>query len=89
MLCAPLVSAVVEKLATPPVIVPVPIVVVPSRKVTVPVGFVPVTVAVKVTDAPNAGVAEEVVRAVVERGTPTAIATGEDVLSATSGSFKY
>ena len=46
----------VENVATPPALrVPVPIVVAPSRKVTVPVGVPPgpVTVAVKVTDWPK------------------------------------
>ena len=45
----------VVKVASPLLSVPVPSVVVPSLKVTVPVGVPPVdfTVAVKVTDAPN------------------------------------
>ena len=56
---------VVVKVAVPPDNVPVPSVVVPSLKVTVPVGLplpgaTALTVAVKVTDWPNAeGFAEE------------------------------
>jgi len=67
----PAASAVVTNVATPPVSVPVPMGLPPSRKVTVPVG-VPVpgataeTVALKVTDCPNTdGFAVEVT-AVVE-----------------------
>ena len=48
----PKARADVENVATPPLSVPVPSVVAPSRNVTMPVGVppVPVTVAVKVTD---------------------------------------
>ena len=56
MLCFPTASVVVAKVATPlPFSVPVPSFVVPSRKVTVPVGLtpLPVNVAVKVTDVPE------------------------------------
>jgi hypothetical protein len=43
----------VEKVATPPLSVPVPKVVAPSRNVTVPVAVEGDTVAVKVTDWPD------------------------------------
>ena len=59
----PTLSAEVVKVATPPTRVPVPIVVAPSRNVTVPVGVPPplVTVAVKVTGvSAAAGLADEV-----------------------------
>jgi hypothetical protein len=51
-------SEAVEKVATPPVSVPVPITVAPSRKLTVPVGvpapgLTAATVAVSVTDCPK------------------------------------
>jgi len=49
-------NVVVVKVATPPLTVPEPIVVPPLAKFTVPVGVAPVvavTVAVKVTDAPE------------------------------------
>ena len=56
MLCVPVVSLVVAKVATPPLSACEPIFAVPSMKFTVPVG-VPVvddfTIAVKVTDAPS------------------------------------
>jgi hypothetical protein len=56
--CDPTDSAEVEKDATPPLSVPVPSVVMPSLKVTVPdglpaPGLLTVTVAVNVTDCPN------------------------------------
>ena len=47
-------NAVVVRVATPALSVPVPRMVVPFLKVTVPVGLAPVTVAVNVTDAPEA-----------------------------------
>jgi len=56
MVCEPTASADVENAAMPPGSrVAVPRVVLPSRKVTVPVGVpvVPVTVAVKVTESPK------------------------------------
>src|SRR5260370_5273463 len=46
-------NAVVGRVATPPLSVPVPRVAAPFLKVTVPVGLAPVTVAVNVTDAPE------------------------------------
>src|SRR5260370_79828 len=46
-------NAVVGRVATPALSEPVPRVVVPFLKVTVPVGLAPVTVAVNVTDAPE------------------------------------
>ena len=65
----PVVSAAVEKVAVVPEIVPVPSVVAPSLKVTVPVGPVgddaPDSVAVKVTEAPDAGVLLEAETAMV------------------------
>ena len=61
MLCVPVESVLNVRLAPPFVTVPVPIVVVPSLNVTVPVadGVPPVgrIVAVSVTDAPNVVVA--------------------------------
>ena len=60
MECAPVVSAAVAKVAVVPEIVPVPSVVAPSLKVTVPDGDEPPeSVAVKVTVAPSAGLASE------------------------------
>jgi hypothetical protein len=51
MLWVPTLSVEVESVATPSVLTAaVPIVVVPSRKVTVPVGLDPVTVAVRASD---------------------------------------
>ena len=64
----------VEKVAVPPLSVPVPSVVVPSSNVTVPVGVpapgaLTVTVAVKVTLWPNTeGLAEEATLVVVASG---------------------
>ena len=49
----PTLSEDVEKVATPPEREPVPRVVVPSLKVTVPVAVLGVTVAVKVTESPK------------------------------------
>ena len=69
--CAPAVRVEIESVAVPPLSVPVPRVVEPSRKLTVPVG-VPLpgatasTVAVKVTDSPKTeGFAYEVTLLVV------------------------
>jgi hypothetical protein len=56
---------VVERVATPPEIVPVPTGFVASKKVTLPVGLPPVTVAVRVTGCPNSGAAGETVSTVV------------------------
>jgi len=53
MLWNPTLSELVVKVALPPTRVAVPRVVAPSFKVTVPVGFVPVTVAVNVTGVPT------------------------------------
>jgi len=63
----PTANAVVAKVAIPPVIVPVPIVVPPLANVTVPVGAAPadVTVAVKVTDWPEVDGFTEEANAVV------------------------
>src|SRR5438552_2974765 len=69
--CAATDSAVALNVACPPLSVPVPSVVVPSLNVTVPVGVpapppLGLTVAVKVTDCPNAeGLADEVIVVVV------------------------
>jgi hypothetical protein len=67
MLKVPAVLKLVVKVATPlPFNAPVPRLAVPFRKVTVPVGVpaLPLTVAVKVTLAPAATEAAEVVRVV-------------------------
>ncbi len=53
MECGPADRADVEKVALPADMIPEPISVALSKNCTVPVGFVPVTVAVKVTDCPN------------------------------------
>ena len=65
--CGPTASAVVEKVATLPEVVPVPRTVAPSLKVTVPPFGTPgETVAVKVTDWPKTvGLTDEVTVAVV------------------------
>ena len=69
--CEPTANAEVVNVAVPPDTVPVPRVVVPSRKVTVPVGLpapgaTGATVAVKVTDCPNTdGLADEATVVVV------------------------
>jgi hypothetical protein len=58
--CEPLASVEVLYVALPLLIVAVPSVVLPSLNVTVPVAVVGVTVAVNVTEAPNAdGFADE------------------------------
>ena len=67
--------------ALPLLSVPVPNVVLPSLNVTVPVAVDGVTVAVKVTDEPNAdGFADEA-KAVVEFALFTACDSAEDVLA--------
>jgi hypothetical protein len=70
MLCVPMASAEVEKVACAPLAVtlkvPLPIVVVPSRNVTVPVACVAFTVAVNVTASPGIAVLKELVTEVVE-----------------------
>ena len=69
MLWLPTVSELVAKVATPePLRVPLPMVVAPSLKVTVPLGvpLPPVTVAVKVTDCPKTDGLAELVTTVVE-----------------------
>ena len=53
ILCAPMVSALVLRLAVPLVRVPVPKTVVPSLKVMLPVALVGVRLAVRVTLWPN------------------------------------
>ena len=58
-------NAVVARVATPALSEPVPTVVVPFLKVTVPVGLAPVTVAVNVTDAPEGNELALEVRVVV------------------------
>ena len=71
MLCEPMASVEVVKVAVPPVSVPLPSAVVPSMKFTLPVavpapGPLAETVAVKVTDCPNAeGLSEETTFVVV------------------------
>ena len=56
-----------KAVATPDVTAPVPICVAPSLNVTVPVGAVPVTAAVNVTDWPtSAGFSDDVTVVVVE-----------------------
>ena len=53
MECGPADRAEVEKVALPADTIPEPSSVAPSKNCTVPVGLVPVTVAVNVTDCPN------------------------------------
>jgi len=67
MVCVPIASAVAELLAAPLVRLTMARVVVPSRKVTVPVGAgpVPVTVAPSAMAAPTVAVAGVAVRATV------------------------
>ena len=79
-MCPPPVRADVVYVATPLLSVPVPKVAAPSLKVTVPVAADGDMVAVNVTLAPNVGLAEEVVRAVVEDAGPTDTETPELVL---------
>ena len=57
--CAPIVSDEVEKVALPADSAPVPRIVAPSLKVTVPVAAEGETVAVNVTDVPRLGVDED------------------------------
>ena len=87
MLCDPTVSAPVESEATPATSVPVPMLVAPSKKVTVPVGT-PVagatgaTVAVKVVDCPDVvGLIDEA-SVVVVLPAPTTWVSTLDVLVA-------
>src|SRR6266568_4295284 len=69
MLCAPMLSALVAKVAVPLERVLVPRTVLPSMKVTVPVGVPGVTLAVNVTEVANAeGVPEEMTAVVVGTG---------------------
>jgi len=79
------VNAVVAKVATPADSVPVPNVVVPSLNVTVPVGAAPVdgvTVAVKVTDAPEVDGFKDDFRAVVVGDGLTTWINGAETLPA-------
>ena len=82
--CAPAVENEVTSVATPELSVPVPIEVVPSRKVTVPVAVEGETVAVSVTLAPVAtdvgeAVSEVVVAVLVD---VTVMLTAVEVLAA-------
>ena len=81
--CAATLNEVVAKVATPlPLRLPVPSVVMPSRKVTVPVGVpppVPVTVELNVTDCPlTDGLSDDVTVVVV--GFSTTCVSARDVL---------
>jgi len=80
MECVAAVRVVVEKAATPPAMVPEPIWVAPSRKLTLP-EMVPavweVTVAVKATDCPTVEGFGAEVRAVVDAAPPVALTTCE------------
>ena len=84
--CVATLKPLVLKVALPPLRLPVPSVVAPSLKVTVPVGVpapgeTALTVAVKVTDWPETdGLAEELTEAVVLAGL-TVCVNGEAVLS--------
>jgi hypothetical protein len=82
-------SAVVEKLAVPFASVPLPIDVVPSRKVTVPVAAAGETVAVNVTDWPDVTEDAESVRVVVVDTAPTVMVWAVDVLAASFVSPPY
>jgi hypothetical protein len=78
-------NAPVEKVATPPVSVPVPMTAAPSRKFTVPVGvpapgLTAATVAVKVTDCPKTDGLVPDVRLVVVLALPTTCDTAVLVL---------
>ena len=66
MLCEPTVRALVDSVAVVPTMVPEPRDTPLSRKLTVPVGVEPETVAVNVTGAPKAAEAPEVVTATLE-----------------------
>ena len=86
--CVPTVSVDVVKVATPPLFkVPVPRTVVPSRKVTVPVGVpevLEVIVAVNVTGVPLDAEAAELINAVVVATAAFGVmvsVTGADVLA--------
>jgi hypothetical protein len=82
-------KALVLKVAWPAVRVPVPRVVAPSLKVTVPVAAAGATVAVKVTDWPKTdGLTEEVTVVVVE-ATPTTCDRVELVLAVKLVSAPY
>jgi len=80
----PAVENEVASVALPELSVPVPIEVVPSKKVTVPVAVEGETVAVNVTLAPTAGVVVDAASAVVVAVfvEVTVIATALDVLPA-------
>jgi hypothetical protein len=77
-------SVLMLKLAVPPLKVPVPSVIVPSLKITMPVGvpapgLVTNTVAVKVTDCPKTeGLTEEVSVVVAAAGLTTWLKSGEE-----------
>lgn len=85
MACAPTVSVEVVKVATAlPLSVPVPRLVAPSRKVTVPVGVpevLEVIVAVKVTAAPLDAEGAELRRTAVVAARVTVSVTGAEVLA--------
>ena len=69
-----------ENVAIPALSVPVPSVVAPSLNVTVPVAVLGVTVAVNVTDCPNAEGLVLDATVVVLAATPTACVSAVDVL---------
>src|SRR5712692_7041530 len=85
MAWAPAPSADVVRVAVPPLRDLVPSVVVPSRKVTEPVGVptpgdVTVTVAVRVTGCPNTGAVGDTVSVVVVEAWLTCWLTGDEAL---------
>ena len=85
MLCAPTARLDVTKFAIVPETVPVPSVVAPSLKVTVPVGETPPEMlAVSVMVAPKAGFVEEDKTAVVVTAWPTVTVAAVEVLPALS-----
>src|SRR5205807_3291232 len=88
MLCGPAVSAAVANVAWPELSVPVPSVVVPSLKVTVPVGVppLPVTVAVNVTGWPAAEGLTLEVSVAVDATSVTVWVNAADALAANAAS---
>ena len=81
MKCVPTARAEVVREAVPPLRATVPSELTPSKNCTVPVGPEDgLTMAVKVTDWPKTEGSSDEVNAVAVPITPTAWATGEDVL---------
>src|SRR5579872_4247477 len=92
MKCVPAVSALVEKVAVPPLRVPFPMVAAPSLKVTVLVGVppaAPATVAVNVTLCPSPDGFGEDVNVVTDPPTFTTWISAGDVLAALPASPPY